>query len=123
MQTIYHQITGEAKILESVDAREHIATGRWGYTRPQSKIPDEHTEETYLDEFNQNGDNDDNQTEDNLPGHEADLGGQGSDSKLDPTSQEAYDQRQDLFNQSKSEAEVAASEVIDEIAKSKKSRK
>jgi hypothetical protein len=50
------------------------------------------------------------------------LDGQGTDSELDPTSQAAYDQRQDLFDQSKSEAEVASSEVIEEIAKSKKDK-
>jgi len=120
MQTIYHQITGEEKVLDSVDAREHIATGRWAYTLPKPQVVS--TEETFLDEFNENKDSDVDQTEDNLPDPEADLDGQGTDSELDPTSQAAYDQRQDLFDQSKSEAEVASSEVIEEIAKSKKDK-
>lgn len=29
MQNIYNVKTGEAKIVEAVDAREHIASGRW----------------------------------------------------------------------------------------------
>lgn len=121
MQTIYHQVTGEEKVLDSVDAREHIATGRWAYTRAKPKV--ENTEETFLDEFNESKDSDVDQTEDNLPDPEADLDGQGPDNELDPTSKEAYDQRQDLFDQSKSEAEVASSEVIEQIAKSKKNKK
>lgn len=120
MKTIYHQVTGEEKILESVDAREHIASGRWAYARPE---PQDKVEETFLDEFNDEGVDNVNQDTGNLPDPEADLDGQRNNTELDPTSQEAYAEREALFDQSRSEAEVKSSEVIEEIAKTKKSKK
>ena len=34
MKTIYNALTGEPKTLDFVDAREHIATGRWVDEKP-----------------------------------------------------------------------------------------
>lgn len=35
MVTIYNVATGEPKTLDMVDAREHVASGRWGFGLPE----------------------------------------------------------------------------------------
>jgi len=35
MVTIYNVATGEPKTLDMVDAREHVASGRWGFGPPE----------------------------------------------------------------------------------------
>lgn len=35
MVTIYNVTTGEPKTLDMVDAREHVASGRWGFGPPE----------------------------------------------------------------------------------------
>ncbi len=40
MQTIYNA-QGEAKECEAVDAREHIATGRWFNEAPKAEVKEE----------------------------------------------------------------------------------
>lgn len=35
MVTIYNVATGKPKTLDMVDAREHVASGRWGFGLPE----------------------------------------------------------------------------------------
>lgn len=56
MVTIYNVTSGEAKTLDYVDAREHVATGRWAFglpePEPQAQIVDPASPEAYDERLN-----------------------------------------------------------------------
>lgn len=59
MVTIYNVATGEPKTLDMVDAREHVASGRWGFGLPEpakaAEVVDSTSAEAYderLEAFN-----------------------------------------------------------------------
>lgn len=104
MRTIYNKETGKPKTLDAVDAYEHIETGRWQadpVEQPGLPLEESTFDEQYINSVHQN------EAEENK----------------DPTSAEAYAERQEAFEVSASEKQEQIDGVEEEITKAKKGRK
>lgn len=104
MVVIYNVETGKEKVLDAVDAYEHIETGRWQaqpVEQPGLQLEEQTFDEQYINSVEQ--------TEE-------------SENK-DPTSAEAYAERQEAFEVNAAEKQEQIDGVEEEITKAKKGRK
>lgn len=104
MVVIYNVETGAEKILDAVDAYEHIETGRWQaepVEQPGPPLEESNFDEQYIESVHQN------ETEENK----------------DPTSAEAYAERQEAFEVSAAEKQEQIDGVEEEITKAKRGKR
>lgn len=103
MEKIYSLETGECKTLDSVDAKEHIATGRWSsqpIVQPMLNEQGENFDEELMAAIN---DQEEKQEE----------------KQEDTTTAEAYAARQAEFEQAEAEKATRVTEIEKEIKKAK----